>query len=614
MINFKNLVTFDIEIFKNYALFMFYRIHDQKFLYFEQYEDSELDKASIANILKNYTILTFNGNGYDIPITTYALKGHTNKELYDMSQDIIHTGLRSWQTYKQYNLRQLKSIDHIDLIEVCPLKAKLKIYAGRIHVNELEDLPLSPDKCVTDLIRPSIINYCKKDNTNTAEIYQSLKGDIDLRYFIGDKVKMDLRSKSDAQMAESILKSILRKKYKIKVKKRKIDRDFSFRYEAPDYLNFETPLLQNLLFSYKTNEIRLDGAKKTYTLFDNGKVDKDFKLPVLDKYKLFKIGDVEYKSGVGGLHSREKSKNWMSDEDYIVREYDASAFYPFIILNNNIYPPHIGPAFLKIYNWFVNTRLIAKKEGDEITNESFKILINGTFGKLGSAHSFLFSPELMSRVTITGQLSLLMLIEKFELNGISVISANTDGVVVRLKRSMENIAEDLVSNWEFETGYEMEKTDYQGLYCRDVNNYVAVKSDGKVKGKGDYAKQELPKYRLSKNPTRQICVDAIHEYLLSGKPIESHIRACSDIRKFVSLRLVNGGATQDEKDLGSAIRWYYSKHELDCIRYIKNGNKVPKSDGATPILNYPAQLPKDLDYDWYIEESKKMINKLGVAI
>ena len=614
MMNFKKLVTFDIEIFKNYALFMFYRLHDRKFLYFEQYEDSELDKASVINVLKNYTIITFNGNGYDMPMTTYALRGHTNRELYDMSRNIIQNGLRSWQTYKQYNLRQLKSVDHIDLIEVCPLKAKLKIYAGRIHVKELEDLPLPPDKCVTDLIRPSIVNYCKKDNTNTAEIYDSLKEDIDLRYFIGDKVKMDLRSKSDAQMAESILKSILSKKYKIKVKKRKIEKGFSFRYEAPDYLNFKTPLLQNLLSSYKTNEIRLDGAKKTYMLFDNGKVDKDSKLPVLDKYKLFKIGDVEYKSGVGGLHSREKSQNWVSDHDYIVREYDASAFYPFIILNNNIYPPHIGPAFLKVYNWFVNTRLIAKKENDETTNMVFKILINGTFGKLGSAHSFLFSPELMSKVTITGQLSLLMLIEKFELNGIGVISANTDGIVVRFKRSMENIAKDLVSDWEFETGYEMEKTDYKGLYCRDVNNYVAVKSNGEIKGKGDYARQELPAYRLSKNPTRQICVDAVHEYLGTGKPVEDHIRSCNDIKKFICLRLVNGGATQDGKDLGSAVRWYYSNHELDCIRYIKNNNKVPKSDGATPILNYPTELPKDLDYDWYIEESKKMINKLGVAI
>ncbi|KKS65278.1 MAG: hypothetical protein UV34_C0020G0001, partial [Parcubacteria group bacterium GW2011_GWB1_42_6] len=40
----------------------------------------------------------------------------------------------------------------------------------------------------------------------------------------------------------------------------------------------------------------------------------------------------------------------------------------------------------------------------------------------------------MIQVTITGQLALLMLIERLELCGVPVISANTDGLVVECPR------------------------------------------------------------------------------------------------------------------------------------------------------------------------------------
>ena len=57
-----------------------------------------------------------------------------------------------------------------------------------------------------------------------------------------------------------------------------------------------------------------------------------------------------------------------------------------------------------------------------------KVSLNGTFGKLFSRHSIFYAPEFGIAVTIGGQLSLLMLIERLELSGIRVVSANTDGV------------------------------------------------------------------------------------------------------------------------------------------------------------------------------------------
>ena len=123
-----------------------------------------------------------------------------------------------------------------------------------------------------------------------------------------------------------------------------------------------------------------------------------------------------------------------------------------------------------------------KVEADELKTESdgLKIVLNGTFGKLFSKWSILFAPELGIRTTITGQLALLMLIEMMECSGIRVVSANTDGIVLLIPEGMDGIKAQVVQWWEKRTGMEMESTLYRSLHSRDVNNYVAITTDGKA--------------------------------------------------------------------------------------------------------------------------------------
>ncbi len=138
---------------------------------------------------------------------------------------------------------------------------------------------------------------------------------------------------------------------------------------------------------------------------------------------------------------------------------------------------------------------IAKLKTELVTcnvdNEGGKIFLNGTFGKTGSPYSILFAPEMLIQTTITGQLSLLMLIEWHEYYGIPVVSANTDGIVIKCPRDKVYISEHLIKEWEKTTGLEMETVEYRGIYSRDVNSYFAVKSDGEVKRKGEYSKAGL---------------------------------------------------------------------------------------------------------------------------
>jgi hypothetical protein len=250
-----------------------------------------------------------------------------------------------------------------------------------------------------------------------------------------------------------------------------------------------------------------------------------------------------------------------------------------------------------------------------VTADSLKITINGSFGKLGSRFSVLYAPDLLIQVTVTGQLSLLLLIERLELQDIPVVSANTDGIMVNCHKSKRQTMLDIIAQWEADTQFKTEETVYRALYSRDVNNYIAIKPDGTTKTKGvfgnPWATEKSKDERLKKNPTNQICIDAVTALLIKGTPINDTIRNSTDPTKFLSVRSVKGGAVKDGHFLGKSIRWYYATGETGEIVYALTGNKVPRSDGAKPAMDLPATMPEDLDFDRYVAETEKILEGIG---
>jgi hypothetical protein len=156
------------------------------------------------------------------------------------------------------------------------------------------------------------------------------------------------------------------------------------------------------------------------------------------------------------------------------------------------------------------------------------------------------------------------------------------------------------------TGFRTEETLYDALYQKDVNNYIAVKADGKIKTKGLYALGGL-----SKNPTNTICVEAVIAKVTKAAPVEVTVLTCDDVRKFSTVRQVKGGAKCGAVYLGKAVRWYYAQGEKGYIEYATNGNKVARSDGARPIMELPNRMPDDLDYAWYIREANSILEDIG---
>jgi hypothetical protein len=167
------------------------------------------------------------------------------------------------------------------------------------------------------------------------------------------------------------------------------------------------------------------------------------------------------------------------------------------MLNMGMYPTALGKHFLTVYRDILETRLKAKHSGDKVTDSVLKIVLNGTFGKTSNRYSILYNPKMMIQTTLTGQLSLLMLIEALEHRGVKVVSANTDGIVIKCPRARYDSVTKLIHRWEKITNLETEETRYRSLYSRDVNNYIAIKENGSAKTKGVFATSSI-----AKNPQR----------------------------------------------------------------------------------------------------------------
>lgn len=587
--------VFDIECYVNYFLIAFRSLKTKNIFYFESYNNSPMNLDTLKWCMENLLVIGFNSNHYDVPIASIAVAGKDNATLKQCTNEIIAQNERAYFIMRRQKVKQL-TCDHIDIKELPRSFSSLKIYGGRVHSKRMQDLPFH-EATILNPQQVAIIRwYCINDLDTTIDLYNEVTEELELRYKMSVEYRTDLRSKSDAQIAEAVFRANLQSILGKYPKKVTVDPGTTFSYEVPHFVKFKTPMMNDKLWLIK---------QAVFEVLYNGKVA----MPEELKKLVITIADAKYKMGIGGLHSQEKKVSHYSDEIYTIEEIDVESYYPRTIINQNITPLAIGPYFQKEFIKIVDTRLDAKHRGDKVVSDSLKIVINGTFGKLGSPHSILYNPMGLIQTTLSGQLALLMLIEELELAGVTVISANTDGIVVKKPNARKDEINAMVRRWEAATGYTMEHTPYKAIHSRDVNNYIAFKESGgsKVKGALGYA-------GLAKNPTNEICIDAVTKYLEFGTPIEDTVNACDDIRKFVSVRNVTGGGYKDGEFLGKAIRWYYSSETDGTIIYAKSGKKVPRTEGAKPCLLLPDSLPTDIDRNWYIGECYDILNKVGVEV
>jgi len=605
---------------------------------FSFWHDKRGHTAKLEKLLlnTNYTWVGFNSVNFDAPLIAAAIMGHDELDLKHIAQRMIDERMRSWQTYREFNIDFI-DYDHIDLIETAPgVMISLKTYAGRMAYPSMVDMPFHHDDEINTPAKRKIVeNYCLNDLGVTEALFDKLSTELALRVELGAEYGIDLRSKSDAQCAEAILKKQVGIGNGDKFVPRYVE------YTAPKFIKPKSKALKGLVERFENEKFTINRG--------NGSPEeaKWMTKPVT-------IGEGIYKVGLGGLHSQhDKNFHLEATDDMLISDFDVASYYPNIMMVAGLIPKlggNKGQLFLDEYRHIYEQRMKAKRAGNKVVANTLKILLNGTFGKLGSIYCSFYSPDLLIAVTITGQLNLLCLIEDLEkLKGVSVKSANTDGVTVVYPPAMRDAVLKVFATNAKRTGFEYEETPYRTVAMKDVNNYIAICVDGKVKTKGLYAEAGL-----MKNPTMQVCSDAAVAWLKEGVSPDLFIRDAKSPQDFVAIRNVKGGGVQHKKlvlvddwvggegnwsypgqttkplsrksrppprevgqggtPFGRVARWYMTTDALPPLSYVESGNKVPSTDGAKLCMTLPAVLPADLNRNWYIQNTYDILKDLGVQL
>lgn len=571
-------------------------------------------------------------------------------KIYEYSQYVIDNSMNGgWGDYPEWKM----NIKQLDLFKIWHFDNKAKMTSLKwveysMDFHNIEEMPIHHEDSITeDQIKP-ILDYNLNDVYATYEFYKITIGEtvhplykgidkIQLRKDIIKEFSIRCINYNDVKIGDEINKFKYCKLSGINSKKlpkpNKEIKPFKFKDCFPEYMEFQTTEFRNFVNAFANLEVRL---KK-----ETDKSKQEFK---------FTFNGTTYVIARGGIHSEDKPRLVIPLENEILRDADIGSQYPNSIRKRKLFPIHLGEQWLAGYTSIIQDRLDAKKKYKETKQgkyqaiqEAYKLALNGGgYGKLGEENSWQYSPFSVMCVTIGNQVEMLMLIESLEINGIHVISANTDGIVSLFDKSKEDLYYKLCKEWEVKVGNDvlgqLEYQDYDLLAQTSVNSYITVKSDNKeVKTKSEFTSN----FEIHKNKSARIIPLALQQYFVNKIPVKETIENHTDIFDFclgtksigtnrlIHLEPIKG----TEKKLQKINRYYVSNDGWHLIKRLKplESKKVVRqldifgneNDGTreseieagwlTTIYNKHFEKPiseYNINFNYYIEGAQKIIDKI----
>jgi hypothetical protein len=596
---------------------------------------NELDKfVRFTEKYSDFYWVGYNNLRFDAQVVEWILRNHENwhelssleicAKIAQKAQDIIHDA--NFDVFPEYREHEL-SLKQIDLFKIHHFDNKnrrvsLKRLEFEMDMENIEEMPIHHTK--TNMTKDEVIQsieYCYNDVDATEQFFYVTIGktshplykgnnQIELREDIEEEFGIPCINYSDSKIGDEMIKKYYCQEkgieYKNLPKKGFFRKSIDLRKCVAHYVTFETPQLQQFLKKIKATKLGIQEDFKEHIEFYG------------NTYSFMK----------GGLHSENKAEIFEADDEYEIIDWDVSSYYPAIIINNKQYPAHLGKEFLSGYKTMFEKRLELKpfaKTDKKIKGivGALKLAVNSVYGKSSEMTSWIYDRQLTMFTTITGELSLMMLIEKYELNGIHVISANTDGVTILIKKSLIDKMHEINKWWCEITQYELERTDYKKIIFSTVNDYLAIQTNGDVKKKGDF----LTDFELHKNKSARIVPIALEKYFVDDIPVEETIRNHSNIYDFC----LRQKATRDfhyegiNRSKGKTVynklvRYYVSLNgeklfkvkNPDCTTNAAPISQVEAGEWLVTVCNYlpPNSKLDNINYKYYIEKANNMLYKI----
>lgn len=435
-------------------------------------------------------------------------------------------------------------------------------------------VPFDLNRYPTKVEIEELTTYCLHDVRMTFKVFQEVYYKYEAQLGLIEYFNLDesMFNKTEAQLSAYILGA----------KKPNYSRDDVEDFEIVDSIQLS----------------KYNSVKQWYEDYNN----RDFK-----KYLRVNVYGVDTDFGWGGLHSARKK---YKGEDFIVNS-DVSSFYPSIMIEYGLLSRNVQNA--SKFKEIRDTRFKFKKEKNPV-EKSLKLVLNSTYGACLDSNNELYDQRQGIGICVNGQLLLLDLIEKVELefgDRAEFIQGNTDGVMFKFKskEDMDRYLE-ICKQWSERTRMDLDHDFIKKIIQKDVNNYVYVKEDGSVKSKGAYVK----KLSLIDNDL-PIVNKAVKEKLVNNIEIEDTINNCNNLMDFQKCVKITGKYShavygRENIDL-KVFRVFASKSSSD------NAIMKMKSDGKLEKISYTPdrvfidngkvinkEIPDKLDRSWYIKLAK----------
>lgn len=332
--------------------------------------------------------------------------------------------------------------------------------------------------------------------------------------------------------------------------------------------------------------------------------------------------------GTGGIHGSVENKVIDENSSYQIIDADVSSMYPNLAISNNVYPEHLSSSFCDIYKDMYEQRKNFPKGSAE--NGMLKLALNGTYGKSNDKYSIFYDPMFTMKITINGQLSLCLLAEKLlEIPKLKIIQVNTDGITVALLRRFKEQYNSICSVWQQQVKLDLEFVDYSRMIIRDVNNYISLYTNGKVKRKGAYQYEGLGWHQNQGGLIIPMAAEAemLHG-ILAREFIEQKLQDPESIWDFMlrtkvprnsKLVLVMPDGTEVKQQ--NVCRYYVSNEGGKLVKImppLEEGGEerrlsieaawtIQPCNNLRPILANPLDIRRSINVDYYATEAEKLV-------